>query len=346
MDREPARLTDCALIGHQESRAHLTRLVRSLRNPRLPALDDEQVHEILPWIPPSTALRGRFSSPVGREVRGTYVETFIAPEDLASGAFHGAIARVRQAIRCAAREGARIAALGGFTSIVLEGRGEAAPAGLALTTGNTLTSALIVKGVEHAAARLGIDLGRATLLVVGSTGDIGSACTRYLGRRVRTVLLCARNAERLWQQRAQMRDVETAASTRLEELLPHADIVVCAASMLGAAVDAGACKPDALVCDAGYPKNARGGKHVFWGGLGQCALWNLDLGPVYSFPAPRVMHGCLLEAVALALEGRFEPFSTGRGRITPERIDEMWAIAARHGIGLAPLFGPDGAWVT
>ncbi len=66
----------------------------------------------------------------------------------------------------------------------------------------------------------------------------------------------------------------------------------------------------------------------------------------YSFPAPRVAHGCLLEGVALALERRFESFSQGRGRVTPERIEEIWEIASRHGIVLAPLFGPDGLWPT
>jgi len=42
------------------------------------------------------------------------------------------------------------------------------------------------------------------------------------------------------------------------------------------------------------------------------------------------------------LEHRFEPFSQGRGFITPERVDEMETIAARHGIYLAPLYNADG----
>jgi hypothetical protein len=59
-------------------------------------------------------------------------------------------------------------------------------------------------------------------------------------------------------------------------------------------------------------------------------------------PFPDVVHGCLLEGMALALEGRFEPFSQGRGFITPERVEEMETIAARHGIYLAPLYNADG----
>ena len=58
---------------------------------------------------------------------------------------------------------------------------------------------------------------------------------------------------------------------------------------------------------------------------------------LYSHPGPHVLHGCLLEGIALALEGRFEPFSQGRGLITPQRVREIETIAGRHGIRLAPL---------
>jgi hypothetical protein len=59
-------------------------------------------------------------------------------------------------------------------------------------------------------------------------------------------------------------------------------------------------------------------------------------------PFPDVVHGCLLEGMALALEGRFEPYSQGRGFITPQRVEEIESIAARHGIYLAPLYNADG----
>jgi hypothetical protein len=46
--------------------------------------------------------------------------------------------------------------------------------------------------------------------------------------------------------------------------------------------------------------------------------------------------------MALALEGRFEPFSQGRGFITPQRVEEIESIASHHGIHLAPLYNADG----
>jgi hypothetical protein len=65
-------------------------------------------------------------------------------------------------------------------------------------------------------------------------------------------------------------------------------------------------------------------------------------GVLNRHPFPDVVHGCLPEGMALALERRFEPFSQGRGFITPERVEEMETIAARPGIYLAPLYNADG----
>jgi predicted amino acid dehydrogenase len=86
---------------------------------------------------------------------------------------------------------------------------------------------------------------------------------------------------------------------------------------------------------------------VFFGGLGQIT-GGLSFTPDFHgilnrHPFPDVVQGCLLEGMALALEGRFEPFSQGRGFITPERVEEIGTIAARHGIYLAPLYNANGS---
>jgi predicted amino acid dehydrogenase len=88
------------------------------------------------------------------------------------------------------------------------------------------------------------------------------------------------------------------------------------------------------------------GAKVFFGGLGQ-VMGGLSFKPDFHgilnrHPFPDVVHGCLLEGMALALERRFEPFSQGRGFITPERVEEIESIAVRHGIYLAPLYNADG----
>jgi hypothetical protein len=88
------------------------------------------------------------------------------------------------------------------------------------------------------------------------------------------------------------------------------------------------------------------GAKVFFGGLGQVTgglTFTPDFhGILNRHPFPDVVHGCLLEGMALALEHRFEPFSQGRGFITPQRVEEIETIAARHGIYLAPLYNAEG----
>jgi predicted amino acid dehydrogenase len=145
--------------------------------------------------------------------------------------------------------------------------------------------------------------------------------------------------------------VQVEIGTDLQRFSSEADAVICAASLASPSLLLGRITPDALVCDAGYPKNLSPraempGATVFFGGLGQITggmKFTPDFhGILNRHPFPDVVHGCLLEGMALALEGRFEPFSQGRGFITRGRVEEMEAIAARHGIYLAPLYNAEG----
>ncbi|MEJ2541564.1 MAG: hypothetical protein P8188_16625 [Gemmatimonadota bacterium] len=357
MGCEPAGV-DFALVGHPESWSQVQRLMDGLRDPGLPPLSREDLREIVPWIPARTVERFTIASATsGRSARGIYVETFLPPEELGTGHFKANLARVDAALSCAAREGARIASLGGFTSILLEvaRRGPETSDGLVLTTGNTLTASFIVRGVERAASRSRLDLSCATLLVIGSTGDLGSACTEYFAPRVRRLSLWARREAPLVAQvdAHAGNGVEVHASTDPAELLPQADVIIAVASLAGPGLELDRCKPGALVCDAGYPKNLaidpeRADVHVFWGGMGQAREgWENDspLGDLfYRFPAPAVAHGCMLEGMVLGLEGRVEAYSWGRGNITPERMAELEGLARRHGIVPAPLFNQAGLW--
>ena len=140
-------------------------------------------------------------------------------------------------------------------------------------------------------------------------------------------------------------------ATRLDQVVCAADIVICVASLASSSLRLGCIAPEAIICDAGYPKNLSPvgdmkGARVFYGGLGQIA-GGLSFVPDFKgvlnrHPFPDVAHGCLLEGMALALARRFEPFSQGRGFITSERVEEIETIAALHGIHLAPLFNAEG----
>src|SRR6202795_4750259 len=346
---------DFALIGHQENWRAAADVLAVLRGPERTTLPDDEIKDILPWIPPRAVCHIDVGSIAGAKARGLYIDSFIPPDRLEASYVHENIARVRKAAACAIKAGAKIVSLGGFSSILIEGNFDQLPKknDTVFTTGNTLTVGFIVRGIQKMCALEGRNLRRSTLLIVGATGDVGSGCARCLAPLVKRVLLSARNVERLRRLAAELEaeGVQVEIATDLQRFSAEADVVICAASLASPSLLLGQIAPRALVCDAGYPKNLSPraellGATVFFGGLGQIS-GGLRFAPDFHgilnrHPFPDVVHGCLLEGMALALEGRFEPFSQGRGSITPKRVAEMAAIAARHGIGLAPLYNADG----
>lgn len=344
-----------AALGHQEDWASIATIFRQWRPPGSAEVPLGEIKATVGWIPPRTVSRFTVArdalSPL---VDGIYVETFITPDELALRSTRGAIGKVRDAIRAAKREGAPIATLGGFTSILLEAAAITPEDGIALTTGNSLTAGLIVRGVERALGLLGRDLAEETVLVIGASGDVGSGCARWLAGRCRKLLLAARNGERLNREADGLRHRgDIAVSIDTAALLPQASVVIAAASTSEPTFSLDRCAPGTLICDAGYPKNiaahgASPGVRVFHGGMGTIAggLRSRDgvLEQFYNFPVPDAAHGCMLEGAVLALAGRAESYSAGRGRITPDRLDEMWRMAVEQGVAPAPLFDSSGLW--
>jgi predicted amino acid dehydrogenase len=346
---------DFALIGHQECWRAAADVLAVLRGPEHPPLPDDEIKDILPWIPPRAVCHVEAGSITGAKAGGVYIDSFIPPDRLEAVYMRENLARVRGAAAYAIKAGAKIVSLGGFSSILIEGNFDQLPErhGTVFTTGNTLTVGFIVQGIRKMCTLEGRNLRRSTLLIVGATGDVGSGCARCLAPFVKRVLLSARNVERLRRLAAELEadGVEVEVAAGLEQFSAEADVVICAASLASPSLLLGRIARDAMVCDAGYPKNLspRGqmaDAKVFFGGLGQITggmKFKPDFrGVLNRHPFPDVVHGCLLEGMALALERRFEPFSQGRGFITPERVEEIEAIAARHGIYLAPLYNAEG----
>jgi fatty aldehyde-generating acyl-ACP reductase len=346
---------DFALVGHQESWRAAADVIAVLRGPEHTPLPEDEIKDILPWIPPRAVCHVEVGSIAGTKARGLYIDSFIPPDRLESAYMHDNIARVRGAAAYAIKAGAKIASLGGFSSILIEGNFDQLPErhDTVFTTGNTLTVAFIVQGIRKMCALEGRNLRRSTLLIVGATGDVGSGCARCLAPFVKRVLLSARNEVRLRKLAGELKadGVQVEIASGLQQFSAEADLVICAASLASPSLLLGRISPDAIVCDAGYPKNLSPsaqmpGAKVFFGGLGQVTgglRFTPDFhGILNRHPFPDVVHGCLLEGMALALERRFEPFSQGRGFITQERVEEIEIVAARHGIYLAPLYNADG----
>jgi predicted amino acid dehydrogenase len=206
--------------------------------------------------------------------------------------------------------------------------------------------------VEDACRLLGRDLGKCTLLVIGATGDIGTALLHSFRDRVAALRLVARNKRKLALFRESQSGCNCSFSTNALDFTPEADIIISVASTCD--LELSQLKKGVLIADAGYPKNLKGtgfsqeDVHLFYGGLGYvrggyCST--PDYHPLfYKFPSPKIAHGCVLEAMVLAFEKRAESYSSGRGNITVGRMQEILAMAEKHGIVPAPFFNDSGLW--
>jgi len=149
---------DFALIGHQESWRAAADVLAVLRGPERTPLPDDEIKDILPWIPPRVVCHVDVGSIIrtkngGAKARGLYIDSFIPPDRLEAAYVHESIARVRKAAACAIKAGAKIVSLGGFSSILIEGNFDQLPErhDTVFTTGNTLTVAFIVQASRRCA---------------------------------------------------------------------------------------------------------------------------------------------------------------------------------------------------
>ena len=295
--RERSRDVDFALIGHQESWRAAADVLAALRGRERTPLPDDEVKDILPWIPPRAVCHLEATSIAGKKTRGLYIESFIPPDRLEAAYVHENLARVRGAAAYAIKAGAKIVSLGGFSSILIEGNFDQLPEKhhTVFTTGNTLTVAFIVQGIQKMCALEGRNIQGSTLLVVGATGDVGSGCARCLAPMVRRVLLNARNPERLHRLAAELQadGVDVEIATDLPQFSAEADLVICAASLAAPSLLLSQIAPDAIVCDAGYPKNLSPreilGSTVFFWRPGTDGWWiEVRAGSSWSFESASV----------------------------------------------------------
>src|SRR5260370_37653699 len=105
---------DFALVGHQESWRAAADVLAVLRGRERMPLPDDEIKDILPWIPPRAVCRVEVRSIVGAKARGLYIDSFIPPDRLDSASVHENIARVRGAAAGSVQAGATIGSPGGL----------------------------------------------------------------------------------------------------------------------------------------------------------------------------------------------------------------------------------------
>lgn len=102
--------------------------------------------------------------------------------------------KIDEAIALAEKSGCTVIGFGGYTSIVTANCTSVATTSVAMTSGNSYTTALGIEGLKREALNLGIQLGNATIGVVGAKGNIGSISARLLAQDAGRVILFGREA--------------------------------------------------------------------------------------------------------------------------------------------------------
>ncbi len=300
--------------------------------------------------PPQLVENVEVKSATGISIEGSYIDSCFVPEMLSR--FKTARRKVLNAMELAQKKGINITALGGFTSIIFENfnllqHKQIRNTSLEwerFTTGNTHTAWVICKQLEINAPRIGIDLKKATVAVIGATGDIGSAVCRWLINKtgISELLMVARQQEPLARLQ---KELDGGTITNLDEALPQADIVVWVASMPKTIeIDTDNLKKPCLMIDGGYPKNLdekfqgkniyvlKGGIVEFFNDIG----WNMmELAEMQN--PQREMFACFAEAMILEFEKCHTNFSWGRNNISLEKMEFIGAASLKHGFSAIGL---------
>jgi acetylornithine/succinyldiaminopimelate/putrescine aminotransferase/predicted amino acid dehydrogenase len=123
-----------------------------------------------------------------------------------------ALAHIRDAVAFARERGADIVGLGAYTSVVTRSGDLLRDIGVPLTTGNGYTVVAAAESIRIAAARLGLDLARATIAVLGGAGSIGRALSMHVAGEIGRLVLIgspAHPARSLHSLRTVAREITT-----------------------------------------------------------------------------------------------------------------------------------------
>jgi fatty aldehyde-generating acyl-ACP reductase len=312
------------------------------------------VAKILEWMPSYAAahLTG-IRTPDGRETEGWFVAAPLLPQQMLEFPRDDVYARILAAIDVGVSLGARVAGLGAFTGVVGDGGVTIADRSpIPVTTGNSLTIAAGVRSLFRGADEMGIDTQSATAVVVGATGSIGAACVELIAERVHTVICVARNETRLRTLVTTVQpkvDCELRYSLDLAGALREAVLVLTATSSTQDVIEPEFLRPGAVVCELSLPHDVS--RRVALERPDVLVLEGGNMRVPGAFRAERVREpgtdfdlalspgtalACMSETMVLALEGRAESYTLGRG-VDLGKVREIDRLAERAGFSLADM---------
>lgn len=294
------------------------------------------IKKTLQYLPPLKVAKISINSKTQAE--GILIACPLLPEQMLTLKEKVVINKIIAAARIGERLGAKIIGLGAYTSIIGDkGLTIAKNLKAAVTTGNSLTVAMVVESCKKAAKIKEINFSNAKIAIIGATGSIGTACSKILAESVSGLILCAPSLEKLKNLKEELSKINPnlliQITTEAKRAIKHADIVITASSAPETLFALSDLKENAIACDVSAPSNiALKGKgdrpdvYYFKGGLVKAN--NVSLGVNISLP-PGVIYACMAETIILALEQNFESYSLG-SNLSTEKIKSITGLASKY----------------
>jgi predicted amino acid dehydrogenase len=295
---------------------------------------------------PVSHITGIRSESTGEEAEGWFIACPLTPTQLLTKPADEVYKKLIVCGKIAEDLGAGIVGLGALTSVVGDGGITVAKSlNIAVTTGNSYTTATAVEGAKRGLALMGTPLETATVAVVGATGSIGKTCATLLAREAGRMILVGRDTGRLQPLAAELRaDAATTSdvsvTTDIAAGLKEADLVVTVTSAVDAIILPEHLKKGAVVCDVARPRDVsvrvakeRKDVLVIEGGIVSVPGPDLDFHFDFGFP-PKTAYACMSETILLALDGRYESFTLGKD-VSVAQAEETGRLAKKHGFRLA-----------
>jgi predicted amino acid dehydrogenase len=307
-------------------------------------LSERQIDFFSTFFPPVyiSEIEGITSQASGKRIKGWFIACPYTPRRMLELPERTVYRKIIQTGRMAEKLGANILGLGAFTSVIGDAGATIANAlDVPVTTGDSLTIAMAVQAIREAARVMDVKLQDATVAVVGATGAIGRVCAELLAGEAARTLLLARDEKKLadLRDRLQLKSRgEIFISTKMDAL-KDAQLILTVTSSIHDVIRPEVLQPGSVVCDVARPRDVsamvaavRDDILVIDGGMVDVP-GDVNFHFNFGFPAGKA-YACMAETIALALEGRFEDYTVGR-EITLERVNEITAIAGKHGFRMS-----------
>ena len=315
-------------------------------------LSERQIDFFSTFFPPVyiSEIEGIKSEATGKEIKGWFIACPYTPRRMLELPERTVYSKIIETGRLAEKLGAQMLGLGAFTSVIGDAGITIANAlDVPVTTGDSYTVTIALDALRKAAAVMEIPLRGTTVAVVGATGAIGQICAELLAEDVGRLYLIGRRRDALEELRDRLQvqaralrpgqpQAELVISTSMD-VLADTQLILTVTSSIDDIIRPEHLQPGSVVCDVARPRDvsamvaaARDDILVIDGGMVDVpgsVNFHFDFG----FPFGKA-YACMAETIALTLEGRFEDYTLGK-HLTRERVEEIDAIAKRHGFRLS-----------